>query len=94
MAWTKFNDTHSGGYIKLPPYEEIFIEAPENVAIKVFFSRFGFNPRRITCTCCGNDFSIYEQDPPSPNTTIKIIPKSEIPEDLPDEVPIQGYIWH
>jgi hypothetical protein len=58
--WTHIYDMHSGGGTKEPPYEHIYIEAPEDEAISVFYSKFGHNPNRITCTCCGQDYSIYD----------------------------------
>jgi hypothetical protein len=57
--WTLFWDVHSGGHSK-EPWEQIYIEAPEEEAISVFYSRFGHNPERVTCTCCGGDYSIQE----------------------------------
>ena len=59
--FTKFYDMNSGGKRK-EKYKIIFIEAPEEVAKVVFYNRFGHNPDRITCTCCGEDYSIYEYD--------------------------------
>ena len=56
--WTYFYDMHSGGDTKVEPYEMILIEAPKKEAISVFYSRFGRNPLRVTCTCCGEDYSI------------------------------------
>ena len=56
--WTRFMDMHSGGGTKQDPYEYIYIQAPENEAVSVFYSRFGHNPNRVTCTCCGEDYSI------------------------------------
>lgn len=38
--------------------EWIFIEAPEEEAKAIFYKRFGRNPERVTCTCCGDDYSI------------------------------------
>lgn len=58
--FTQFSDMHSGGGCKEKPYELIFIEAPEEEAIVIFYNRFGHNPNRVTCTCCGNDYSIDE----------------------------------
>jgi hypothetical protein len=55
--WTQFMDMHSGGGQKLD-WAHIFIEAPEAEAIKVFYNRFGRSPHRVTCTCCGPDYSI------------------------------------
>lgn len=59
---TQFWDMHSGGGTKVPPYEKIYIEAPEEEAIRVFYARFGRNPNRVTCTCCGRDYAIEECD--------------------------------
>ncbi len=58
--WTRFMDMHSGGGTKEPPYEYIYIEASEKDAETIFYNRFGHNPNRVTCTCCGNDYSISE----------------------------------
>ncbi len=58
--WTQFMDMHSGGGIKEEPYQYIYIEAPEDEAKTIFYNRFGHNPERVTCTCCGDDYSISE----------------------------------
>ena len=55
--WTKFMDMYSGGGQK-EKWQYIYIEAPEDKAIKIFYNRFGHNPNRVTCTCCGEDYSI------------------------------------
>ena len=57
--WTHFWDTCSGGDVK-HKYDHIFIEAPSKIAIVVFYNRFGTNPNRISCTRCGEDYSISE----------------------------------
>ena len=57
--WTQFMDMHSGGGSK-EDHEFIYIEAPESEAKVVFYNRFGHNPERVTCTCCGEDYSISE----------------------------------
>jgi hypothetical protein len=44
------------------PKGHIFIEAPEDVARVVFYNRFGHSPDRVTCTCCGDDYSVSESD--------------------------------
>jgi hypothetical protein len=54
-------DMHSGGGRKLD-WEYIFIEAPESEAKSVFYSKFGRSPERVTCTCCGEDYSISEYE--------------------------------
>lgn len=61
MPWTLFWDMHSGGGTKEPPYQKIYIEAPIEEAKVVFYNRFGHNPDRVTCTCCGEDYSIDEE---------------------------------
>lgn len=58
--WTHFMDMHSGGKQKLD-WAHIYIEAPESEARRVFFARFKRNPDRVTCTCCGADYSISEE---------------------------------
>ena len=60
--WTLFWDMHSGGGTKEAPYEKIYIEANEEEAKVIFYNRFGHNPERVTCTCCGEDYSIDESD--------------------------------
>lgn len=60
--WTLFWDMHSGGGTKEKPYEKIYIEAPEEEAKVIFYNRFGHNPERVSCTCCGEDYSISESD--------------------------------
>jgi hypothetical protein len=55
--WTQFWDMHSGGRQKLE-WARIYIEAPQDEAAVIFQNRFGRNPHRVTCTCCGPDYSI------------------------------------
>lgn len=62
VVWTQFWDMHSGGGTKEPPYEFIYIEAPESVASLVFYNRFGHSPDRVSCTCCGEDYSVSERE--------------------------------
>jgi len=57
--WTQFMDMHSGGGQKLD-WGYIYIEAPQDEAELIFQNRFGRNPNRVTCTCCGEDYSISE----------------------------------
>ena len=44
------------------PISHIYIEASEPDARAVFYNRFGRNPDRATCTCCGNDYAVYTED--------------------------------
>lgn len=57
--WTQFWDMHSGGGQK-QEWSKIYIEAPEEEAKSIFYARFGDNPERVSCTCCGEDYSITE----------------------------------
>jgi hypothetical protein len=52
-------DMHSGGSLK-EKWQYIYIEAKEDDAKTIFYNRFGHNPERVTCTCCGEDYSISE----------------------------------
>jgi hypothetical protein len=58
--WTQFWDMHSGGRLK-EKWHFIYIEAPQDEAEIIFYNRFGHNPSRVTCTCCGEDYSISEE---------------------------------
>ncbi len=62
MTWTHFMDMHSGGGTKEEPYEHIYIEAPEAEACVIFYNRFGHSPHCVSCTCCGNDYSVTEAE--------------------------------
>lgn len=57
--WTQFWDMHSGGGQK-EKWSQIFIQAPEDEACIIFYNRFGHSPHRVTCTCCGEDYSVNE----------------------------------
>ena len=59
--WTQFWDMNSGGDQK-EKWAQIYIEASKKIAIIVFYNRFGHNPYRVTCTCCGEDYSISEEE--------------------------------
>lgn len=61
MKVTVFYDMHSGGNQK-ENFSCLIIQADEETATLVFQNRFGHNPRRISCTCCGPDYSISEFD--------------------------------
>lgn len=57
--WTSFMDMHSGGG-KKEKWSKIYIQAPEEEARVIFYNRFGHSPDRVTCTCCGEDYSVSE----------------------------------
>ena len=61
MAWTLFWDMHSGGGQK-EKWSKIYIEASKEEAKVIFYNRFGHNPERVTCTCCGGDY-VIDEDP-------------------------------
>ncbi len=56
--WTRFMDMHSGGGLKEGSFSLIFIEASREIAELIFYNRFGHDPNRVSCTCCGEDYSI------------------------------------
>ncbi len=62
MTWTLFWDMHSGGGTKEDPFDKIYIEAPEAEATVIFYNRFGHSPSRVSCTCCGEDYSVSESE--------------------------------
>ena len=57
--FTQFWDMNSGGGTK-EDFKFCYIEAPQEQARVIFYNRFGHNPDRITCTCCGPDYSMDE----------------------------------
>lgn len=59
--WTHFWDMCSGGGHK-EPQGHIFIEAPEAEAVVIFYNRFGHSSERVSCTCCGPDYSVSEYE--------------------------------
>lgn len=59
MAWTLFWDMHSGGDTKLE-WDKIYIESPEDIAVRVFAAKFDRQADNVTCPCCGDDYSVQE----------------------------------
>jgi len=59
--WTRFMDMHFGGRQK-EKWHYIYIEAPQEEAELIFYNRFGHNPNKVTCPCCGEDYSISEEE--------------------------------
>lgn len=60
IKWTLFWDMHSSGTTKVPPFNKIYIQAPKDIAERVFQAKFGRNPHRITCSCCGADYDVED----------------------------------
>jgi hypothetical protein len=58
--WTQFMDMHSGGGLKEDSLQYIYIQAPYDEAVVIFYNIFGHSPHRVTCTCCGEDYSVTE----------------------------------
>ena len=61
MTWTQFWDMHSGGGTKEGNFNHIYIEAESEAAQIIFQNKFGHNPNRVSCTCCGPDYSISSE---------------------------------
>ena len=59
--FTQFWDMHSGGS-QQESFECCYIEAPMKEAKVIFYNRFGHNPERVTCACCGHDYSVTEYE--------------------------------
>jgi hypothetical protein len=101
-------DMRSGGSQKEEwPY--IIIEAPIKEAKAIFYNRFGHDPTRVTCTCCGEDYLIKEAGSLEQLTTSSCAPfkkylargkclvirASEVKaKEREGYVPEQGYVWH
>lgn len=99
MAWTKFTDLHSGGGRK-EDYDVIFIEAPQMKAELIFYNRFGHDPGRVSCSCCGSDYSVCEVEPLDEELAqlksrkFLIIPESDIePSERMGSIPQSGWVW-
>ena len=113
-VWTHFHDVHTGGRIKLHQFgdyvEDIYIEASEKEASIIFFNRFGINPEQTSCTCCGQDYSIWETDEseidgidefgfsysPFHSRGKKIVIKvyDIAPQEREGHLPVSGWVWH
>lgn len=57
MPWTLFWDMNSGGKQK-EDFKYCYIQAKEEKAISIFYSRFGHDPNNVTCSCCGEDYYV------------------------------------
>lgn len=60
--WVQFRDMHSGGGLK-EKWQHIYIQcSSEKEAKIIFYNRFGHSPDRVSCTCCGADYSVWEPE--------------------------------
>jgi hypothetical protein len=85
--WTQFWDMHSGGSLKEPPYDKIYIEASEVEACTIFYNVLGHNPHDVGCECCGPNYSIQEEK------TIEELSKVHRTEwSSKEETPIEEYL--
>jgi hypothetical protein len=59
MIWVRFNDMHSGGGLKEPPFECLYLRSSsEEQGIEDFARRFGHRPTDVGCNTCGDNYSI------------------------------------
>lgn len=62
LRWFHFWDMSSGGGQKLA-WKHIFIQARnEDAAVNKFKRLFDRDPHNVTCSCCGPDYSISDDD--------------------------------
>lgn len=105
VPWTRFFDLASGGGDK-EDFELIYIQAPRDEAQLIFYNRFGHNPERVSCTCCGPDYSFRELEPGEEPTEdmetgwisqrdrALVIPAHMIePHEREGTIPPSGYVW-
>lgn len=60
--WTRFMDMYTGGTQKTE-WDYIYIEADKGAdAEDIFEEKFGIHPYGSACSCCGEDYSVYEVD--------------------------------
>ena len=84
-------DMHSGGGLK-EPAQYIYIEAPEEQAVIMFYNLFGHSPDRISCTCCGEDYS-YRNYGDQEHLTLEQVSSYERGCDHQDNVGEKGVSW-
>lgn len=62
MTWYRYMDMSSGGGQKTE-WGHIYVEAnTRGEADAVFEDRTGRSPYYVTCSCCGEDYSVTEDD--------------------------------
>lgn len=59
--YTLFYDLSSGGYQK-EGFQKLAVNLSMDKAEKWFEETYGHDPYRMTCDCCGPDYSVYEFD--------------------------------
>jgi hypothetical protein len=81
-------DMYSGGDAK-EDFEYLYIEAPLDEAESIFYARYGHVPDRVSCTCCGEDYSVTE------SATLEEATKYERRRDWRDRedlIPLDEYL--
>jgi hypothetical protein len=61
-TWTIFEDAFADGKIKFKNFELIIVQASQEEAIPLFMKITNVDPKKVTCKCCGQHFSIREYD--------------------------------
>lgn len=56
---TLFWDMHSGGWTTVEPFDKIYVECPEKLAV-IYFRENIESPYAVDCNCCGPNYSIDE----------------------------------
>jgi len=95
MKTTVFYDMSSGGSQK-EDFTSLIIKANEATASLVFQHRYGHNPYRVSCTCCGADYSVTEFD--TLEEAQELYPDALVadevqPEETVGELREEGYVW-
>lgn len=65
--WVIFIDMHSGGGLKEPPFENIYLEIPDDIykvtePAQIFERIFGHDPDDVCYPTCGSNYSISEDE--------------------------------
>jgi len=60
--WTLFADAYADGKLKFKSFEWIIVEGKEKDALALFMDITNVDPKKVTCTCCGQHYSIREHD--------------------------------
>ena len=61
-VWTFFEDAYAEGNLKFKEFSWIIVQAEQEKAIEMFKAFTNVDPQRVTCTCCGQHYSIREHD--------------------------------
>ena len=59
-CYTIFYDMSSGGSEK-ESFSKLAVRLPENEAREWFEKTYNRDPDNVTCSCCGEDYAVYEK---------------------------------